>query len=314
MATREPLTPRVTVLMPVRNGERWIRESLLSLSVQTYRDFEILLVDDGCTDSTVELAQSMDIPQMRIIPGPQQGLAKALALGVVLSRGSFIARQDADDISEPNRLECQIRHLDEHPSCVAVGSWALEISESGTVTGILKAPVTDRAVRLRALLFSPLIHPSAVMRRATILSVGNYRSPGTKPYAEDFDLWSRLLQVGMVHNIPETLIRYRRSATGITATSTREIAESSAQIAAMNLARHLSPSTPTVQDEMILTGFYQRLRGVPIRDSLRLVRRMLQARLSFGLRPATYGLPWRTYVTPLLWVFPSFRRRVPVSD
>ena len=306
MEAQEPASPRVTVLVPVRNGQRWIRESLVSLATQTYRDFEILLIDDGCTDSSLEIAESMGIPELRVTKGPEQGLARALSQGVVESRGSLIARQDADDISEPNRLERQVRHLDEHPNCVAVGSWAREISESGTVTGILKAPVNDRAARVRALLFSPLIHPSVMMRRSVVLSVGNYQSPGTAPYAEDYDLWSRLLQVGVIHSLPETLIRYRQSAMGITTTGAKEIAESSSHIAAANLARSLGSFTPTVQDEMLLSGFYQRLRDVSISDSLTTVRRLIQARLTFGLRPATHGLPWRAYVAPLLWVLPSF--------
>ena len=295
--------------MSVKNGQRWILESLESLAGQTYRDFEIVLVDDGCTDTTVELAKSMGIPELRVLPGPNEGLARALALGVRESRGSLIARQDADDVSEPSRLDRQVRYLDEHPNCIAVGSWATEISESGVVTGIIKAPISDRSVRIRALLFSPMIHPSVTVRRAAILSVGNYRSPGVQTYAEDYDLWSRLIQVGEIHNIPEPLIRYRRSATGITTISPGEIAVSSSRIAATNLASRLGLQEPAPDDVLIVGGYYERLRGVRFRDAMNLVLRLLRARISFGLHPAPLGLPWWTYIAPLAWVIPASRQK-----
>jgi hypothetical protein len=208
---------RVSVVLPVWNGERFLAEAVESVLSQTLGTIELLLIDDGSTDATPEIARGFAErdPRVRVIRLDRSGIAHALNAGIAHAQGEFVARMDGDDICHPSRLMKQIAHLDANADCVAVGS-AIEIMDEagehvGTGTypqnhdGITKTLIDGRA--------TAMAHPTVMMRREVLLAVGGYR-PDAVP-SEDLDLWFRLSRVGTLANMRERLLRYRRHANTI---------------------------------------------------------------------------------------------------
>jgi len=119
-----PVDPLVSVLLPVWNGERFLRASIDSIASQTFRAFELIVISDGSTDGSLEIAREAAGLDSRIVvlPLPHDGLPAALNAGIAAARGAYLARMDADDLAVPARLERQVAYLDAHPHCVVVGS------------------------------------------------------------------------------------------------------------------------------------------------------------------------------------------------
>jgi glycosyltransferase involved in cell wall biosynthesis len=270
----------------VRNGERWIGVSLASIAQQTFRDFEVVLIDDGCTDSTVELARAITVPRLRVIVGPQRGLAAALALGVAESRGTYIARQDVDDVSLPTRLAEQVDFMAQHNDVVAYGSAAIEIDEDGGAIGTLRVPASDGAIRLKMTVLNPMIHSSVLMDRSAVLKAGNYRSPTSGAYPEDYDLWVRLARLGAFANSQEPLIKYRRSPSGVSATHGRDLSRAAGLIARENVRRLLPEGTYHDDDLELFTFFHSRTRRINLIEMLRLERMLVRLK-------CMSDAPWR---------------------
>jgi hypothetical protein len=301
------LTPVASVVLPVRNAERWINACLQSLALQSFQDFETILVDDGCTDDTVPIAQSCGLDNLRVVQGRGQGLATALALGVTASCGQFVIRQDADDLSHPERFERQVAYLRAHPDCVALGSSAELIAEDGRRQGRISPPISDRAIRLRMAIRSPFVHPSMAIRREALLRAGNYRAPSREPFAEDYDLWVRLARVGDLANLPERLIQYRVTAQGVSRAHWRPIAKSAQSIAANSmqewLGRDLSP------DERELVGmFHGRDRRISVPEAFTLLVLLSEARIKAGPHLLRHGMPIADVLRPILWTLASPRQ------
>ena len=204
------MAPRVSVVLAVRDGERYLESSVRSILGQCLRDLELIVVDDGSADRTPEILQRLQRTENRLVVLRQkrQGQAAALNQGLLAARGEYIARQDADDISHPERLERQVVFLDAHPTVGVVGSWADVIDESGMVVGRLTAPVGARYVRRHLLtLRSTPVHGSILARKEAIASAGGYREAFR--LAQDFDLWLRLSERFDIRNLEEVLYQWR---------------------------------------------------------------------------------------------------------
>jgi len=196
------------VLLPVHNGEPFLRASLESLLAQSFGDFELLVVDDGSTDASRAIAEGMRDPRVRVEVNPGHlGLVASLNRGLALARGELVARQDADDLSHPERLQLQRRFLDSHPEAALVGSEATVIDEGGRFVRRLRLPREHPSLRWWHLFDNGFVH-SAVMFRASVVrdGLGGYRR---LPHCEDFDLWSRVLGVACAVNLPEPLVMRR---------------------------------------------------------------------------------------------------------
>jgi len=302
-----PVTPVASVVLPVQNAEKWIAACLNSLDQQNFQDFETVLIDDGCTDSTVPIAQSLGLSNLRVVQGRKEGLAAALALGVNVSRGEYIIRQDADDVSHHERFERQIAYLEAHPECVALGTSAQLIAEDGRGFGRISPPVSDRAIRLRMTIRSPFIHPSMAIRRKALLNAGNYQSPNSDPYAEDYDLWARLARQGTLANLSDQLIQYRVTTQGVSRARWHPIAKSAQAIAAdsmqMWLDRELSDS------ERELVGmFHGRSRRISVSEALTLLGLLFAARVKAGPHIVRRAMPIGDVLRPIAWVFADPRQ------
>lgn len=204
-------TPQVTVLMAVFNGARHLRQAIDSVLSQTYRDFELLIVDDASTDDTREIVRSYADPRLRLVCAPvNQGLPGALNRGLHLARGTYVARLDHDDVALPGRLARQVVLLDRCPEVVVVGSWVHTIDEAGRPRGAQRYPLCPTLPRLlfqHALLRPCLAHPATMVRTAALRAVGGYDE--RYAIAQDYDLWLRLARLGRLRNLPEVLTLYR---------------------------------------------------------------------------------------------------------
>ena len=207
---RKMLPPLVTVLMSVYNGEDFLAEAIESISDQTFKDFEFLIVNDGSTDKSSEIVSHFvrKDRRIRLIDQDNKGLVAALNRGLKEARGTLIARIDADDIAYPNRLEKQVACMAEHPKLLALGSAITLIDILGRSIKQISYPTGTKKVKSAMMLGSKLAHPAVIMRREQVLQVGAYRE--VCRHAEDYDLWLRLLEIGEIDNLGEPLLYYRQ--------------------------------------------------------------------------------------------------------
>lgn len=210
--------PKVTVLMSVYNGERYLREAIESILAQTFDDFELLIVNDGSTDSTREIILSYEDPRIRLVDNEcNLGLTRSLNKGWELAQGEFIARQDADDISEPERLTKQVTFLDTNPDVALVGTWHREIDAQGNLLGEWELPCTWTQIRWSLLFFTPFVHSSVMLRKSLILKeIGWYNE--ALSYSQDYELWLRVARHMPVASLDRRLVRTRINPRSMTAT------------------------------------------------------------------------------------------------
>jgi glycosyltransferase involved in cell wall biosynthesis len=205
---------KISVVMSVYNGEKFVKQTVASILNQTFRDFEFIIIDDGSTDSSKKIIESFNDHRINLISRENKGLTPSLNEGLSLSRGKYIARMDADDIAEPERFEKQINFLDSHSNVYICGTWAKIIDENNKETGKYKTPVESEKIKRTMLWHNPFIHPSTMFRREIIDKVGYY-SEKTK-YAQDYEYWSRIIKKFSGVNIPEFLMKYRVSPKSMT--------------------------------------------------------------------------------------------------
>jgi glycosyltransferase involved in cell wall biosynthesis len=207
------MTPRVSVVMPVFNGERFIAEAVESVLASHFADFELLiLIDGGTTDNSAAEATraAAGDPRVRVIDHPHVVPSVARNIGLHEARGELIANLDCDDAMFPERLGRQVAYLDSHPECVGVGSRALIVDVENRPLGVSVRAFTHEEIDSAHLdgRGGTIMNPTAIFRRQTALSIGGY-SVDLLTTGEDFDLWLRLAEVGRLANMPEVLTRYR---------------------------------------------------------------------------------------------------------
>ncbi|HKI68413.1 MAG TPA: glycosyltransferase, partial [Verrucomicrobiae bacterium] len=205
--------PTVSVLLPVHNGARYLSVAVQSVLSQTFKDFELLVMDDGSTDESLAILWGYERidPRVKAYHTENKGVSSAINSLINLARGKYLARMDADDCCLPARLKAQLKFLEQHPDHVAVGSWVQLMTEGGLPIGTLKLPIKHEEIdRLNLEGHVSLAHPS-VMMRASALDASDIYSPQFE-VAEDLDLWLRLAEVGKLANLPEVLLKYRLTA------------------------------------------------------------------------------------------------------
>jgi GT2 family glycosyltransferase len=203
--------PPITVLLAVHNGQRYVRQAVQSVLEQTWDDFELCIVDDGSTDETgCILAQIHDSRIILLRNEHNRGLPSALNRGLSAARGEYVARIDADDLCEPQRLARQIEHMRAHPDIVILGTWTTEIDEAGHPVGAFEVAPHPGYIAWALTHRNVIYHPTVMMPREFIQSLGGYDEQMT--YAQDHDLFARAIMAGgIVTVLPERLVRYRRA-------------------------------------------------------------------------------------------------------
>jgi glycosyltransferase involved in cell wall biosynthesis len=208
---RERMT--VSVVMPTYNALPFLHDAIASVLGQTWTDFELIVLDDGSTDGSLAVAQSLaqTDPRVKVFGQPNAGTAPTLNRAIELASSEWVFIMHADDVMHPNRLERQLAFLEEHPDLAVASSLVRHIDESGRVIGrdnsfLFTHEEIEEKIRLNKLI--GFNHPAVVLRKSVIQSVGGYRQEFWP--AEDIDLWNRLAEQG--HKIlvqPEPLLDYR---------------------------------------------------------------------------------------------------------
>lgn len=207
MLSNEPL---VSVVMPVYNSDEYLAEAIESILDQTFRDFEFIIICDNPTNKTQQIIDNYQKTDNRIIVFYQknEGLVASLNKGCSVAKGEYIARMDADDISLLQRFEKQILFLERHQNIGIIGTWVNNISDDGSLLKQTnKLPTSPNVLRYFLHFFSPLAHPSIMMRRRIFEKFGPYDVDAL--HAEDYELWSRIASDTDFSNIPEVLLKHR---------------------------------------------------------------------------------------------------------
>jgi glycosyltransferase involved in cell wall biosynthesis len=210
--------PLVSVILPVYNAAAYLRDAIDSVLNQTFSDFELIIVNDGSTDSSAEIIRTYNDKRIVTIDQANTGLATALNNGVRMARAGLIARMDNDDICYPERLQKQFDFLTSHPQTGLLGCAALIIGESGRSTArILKHPCREDELRFALLFNNPFVHAGVMFRKDLYHAAGGYSTD--KNYFEDFQLWSSMSHFSGIGNLPDILLKYREVSTSMSRTT-----------------------------------------------------------------------------------------------
>lgn len=208
--------PKISVLMSVYNGAKYLKESIGSILGQTFPDFELIIIDDGSTDHSLKMIKgfAQRDSRIRVMINPQNlGLTRALNRGLKEARGEYVARQDADDLSLPTRLATQYHYLEKNPQVFLVGSSAMIINHRGQIIGHYKKSNLPSEIARKLTRKNQIIHSSITFHNEKMLYREKFQ------YAQDYDFFLRLLtQKKIITNLAAYLIQYRYQPQSLTLT------------------------------------------------------------------------------------------------
>lgn len=240
--------PKISVLMPAYNCESTIVEAIESILKQTFDDFELIIINDGSTDKTLEKIKQFSDRRIKIINNEHNfGIIKSLNIGLSVALGEYIARMDSDDISMPNRLEKQIKYLDTHKDTILLGTGRMIFGE-GIKSNKQSYPESDEDIRAYAFIANPFIHPALMFRRTVIDSGIVYKKE--YKYIEDYKLILDVMSLGKVHNLPEVLIKYRLSLQQISSVNQFEQQKRNRQLRIETTNKFLQKYSLAISDEL----------------------------------------------------------------
>lgn len=223
----QPMTPRLSVLLPVRDARPWLASSLASLWRQTFADFEVIAVDDGSNDGSGEALEeaARREPRLHVVRTAGAGLPSALNTALARARGALLARHDADDLSHRERFARQVDWLDARPDVDVVGSRVRLFPHAAFGAGMRRwmewhnSLLDHDTMRHEMLIDSPIAHGCVTVRREAIERVGGWHEHG---WAEDLDLWIRLVASGArFEKLPRVLYAWRQHDRSSTRTDAR---------------------------------------------------------------------------------------------
>lgn len=233
------IMPRISVVIPVFNSKKYLKETIESVLAQTFQDWELLVVNEfGSDDGSAEIISEYSQKDSRIylIQNTEPlGLAESLNKGIRLARGEYIARLDADDLAHPKRFQKQIQFMDEHPKVIVCGTYQHHFGPE--INWIHKPSKNPEQCKANLLFFCDLCHSTLMLRKQALL---DYHLFYDKTYlAEDYELWTRIVQVGQISNIPEVLGKYRWGEGNITVEKKEQLNVESGKIVLKNLKHNL---------------------------------------------------------------------------
>ena len=214
--------PRVSIILPVYNGGKFLREAIDSVLGQSYNDFELVVIDDGSTDDSVAIIQSYSNSRIKLLRnGMNLGITKSLNNGIAAAAGEYLCRMDADDISMPERLKLQVGYLDGHPDIAMVGSAVILIDSNGREAGRKAYPATPVQIRKSIFVHNPFAHGTIMVRASVIKECGGYDERFL--HNEDYDLWFRIAARHNLANLETRLLKRRVHDLNITVEKETEL-------------------------------------------------------------------------------------------
>jgi glycosyltransferase involved in cell wall biosynthesis len=253
--------PLVSVLMPAYNAGEFISESIESIQSQTYRNWELLILDDHSTDQTldtVRAAAHVDPRISMLVNTSNQGISKSRNRLIASARGTYIAWQDADDYSYPNRLELQVAFLEKHPE-VGICGGSLDFFDGTAIFSQRTYPCSDAEIRTKLFRYSPVAQPAAMARLAVVRQVGGFDE--SLPQAEDLDLSLRIGQVAQFANLREPLLQYRYFAGSVTRKKLKENINATVAVRLRAYRVYHYPMSLTDKGVLAVTWLFQFVPG-----------------------------------------------------
>lgn len=202
------MEPLISVVMPVYNGGKYLQEAIESILNQTEGDFEFIIINDGSTDDSAALIdkyRELD-SRIKVITQENKGLISSLNTGIDEAKGKYIARMDADDVSLPERFRIQLECMEKNPKIGACGSWAKVFGEGKN--HLIKHPLSTKELKPKLLFSVCFAHPTVMLRKNVLLQ-HNLRYSLSAEGVEDYELWTRLINVTEFANIQKILLKYR---------------------------------------------------------------------------------------------------------
>ncbi len=293
--------PKVTVFIPVYNRERYVGAAIESILGQSFPDFELLVVDDGSTDRSVEVINSYKDPRVRLVEnGENLGIPRTRNRGLEFARGEYFAILDSDDCAYPRRLERQLAFLESHPDYVEIGTWGRAMDQQGQpLNRIKKQPVTWQEVKGH-LLFHCCISNRSVMGRTAILRDFGYRNDYFR--CQDYDLHVRLARHHKIGNLAEILVRGRIHEEQVTGQTFELGMSKKREIAAAQLADLGVPHTEQDLQRHTALGRMGKLGFAPDREYLEWAETWLRGLEQANRAAACYPEPAFTQVLSELWL------------
>lgn len=213
--------PIVSVNMSAYNTEQYVAEAVDSMMGQTAGDLELVIVDDGSQDDTLEVLSRYKDPRLRVVSQTHRGISHARNHALRLSRGRYIAVMDSDDVSMPTRLERQIDFLESHSAVGVVGTAARFVDELEGREWDYAPPTADEALRRHLVRGNPFVHTSVMMHRSLLEEVGGYNEK--YPYLVDYELFVRLAPRTRFANLSEALVVHRQRMGSVSVTMRTEL-------------------------------------------------------------------------------------------
>jgi len=203
--------PEVSIVMSVYNGEKYLKNSIESILDQTYKDFEFLIIDDCSSDKSADILKEYQALDRRIklfFNRENKGLTTNLNFLIRKSKGEYIVRMDADDISFKERVEKQLHFFSKHHEIDVLGSSAIDIDENGKIIRYRSVPTSDQDIKKMILKLSPIIHPTVMFKKKSLEKINFYNEKYRT--SQDLDMWFRAMSIGLkFHNLEEPLLYYR---------------------------------------------------------------------------------------------------------
>lgn len=205
--------PLISVILPVYNGEKFLKAAIDSVLQQTYTNFEFIIINDGSKDNSEKICTSYTDSRIRYYSFDNSGLAKTLNKGIELAQGDFIARQDQDDISLPQRLELQMKFMEKNPDVILLGTSGIIINEIDAKIGEHKHPTSSSVLAFDLMFDNPFIHSSVIFRKKH--KGFSFFYPESPDVFEDYGMWSEMSFHGKIANLEDSLIHYRHHPGGM---------------------------------------------------------------------------------------------------
>ena len=212
-------SPTISVLMSVYNGERYLAEAMDSIIGQTFRDFELIVIDDGSKDSSPAMLRdyAKRDPRVKVTVRENKGLTITLNEAFAQSRGKYLARMDCDDVALPTRFEKQLAFLNANPDVVCAGGYFQLIDGAGRLLTTLSVPTSDAEVQAKLLVgHNSITHPCAMIRRTAMERARGYDTRFKT--SQDLDLWLRLGEIGKLANVPHPILKFRLHESSVSET------------------------------------------------------------------------------------------------
>ncbi|MBC7865107.1 MAG: glycosyltransferase [Bacteroidia bacterium] len=215
----EKKLPLISVVLPLYNAEKFIEAAVRSILDQSFRDLELIVLNDGSKDNSLAVLNAIKDERLIVIDQANMGMGPTINKGIALAKGKYIARQDHDDLSAPERLTKQLAFLEANPAVALVGTAAEIIDENGKATGRFHKHVCSN-MEIRATLYfdNPFVHSSVMFRKDAIEKTGTY-NVSIPSLLQDFELWFRFSKEFELANLPESLVLYRELLSGMSRTN-----------------------------------------------------------------------------------------------